>query len=200
MPKVSAEHRAARREQIVDAAIQCAAREGFHKMTMAAVISESGLSAGAVYRYFSGKTELIKALADRVVGGFADVLEELAAGPGPVRVTDAVRAVIGRLDQVDEVSGGVLPRVAVHAWSEAARDGDVATIFRTEVDVFFRAWLDLLARAERDGTIPPGLDHGPIARTLIALLPGYLLQGKILGVVDADAYLSGVESLLRLAR
>ena len=61
MPKVSEAHRAARREQIIDAAIRCVGREGFHRTTMSHVIAESGLSAGAVYGYFTGKEDLIKA-------------------------------------------------------------------------------------------------------------------------------------------
>src|SRR3954453_3003315 len=42
VPKVSDEHRAARREQILGAAAGCVARQGFHRMTMADVISAAG--------------------------------------------------------------------------------------------------------------------------------------------------------------
>ena len=62
MPRVTDEHRAARREQILSAAIACVAEEGFHKTTMAHVIQRSGLSAGAVYGYFRGKDEIIGAM------------------------------------------------------------------------------------------------------------------------------------------
>ncbi len=79
MPKVSEEHRAARRDQILAAAVQCVAREGFHKTTMSHVIAESGLSAGAVYGYFKGKNEIIKAIADLAIGG----LGPCVAGSGP---------------------------------------------------------------------------------------------------------------------
>lgn len=199
MPKVSDEYRAARREQILDAAVRCAAREGFHKMTIAAVIAESGLSAGAVYGYFRGKAELIKALADRVVGGFAVALEEVAAGPGPVTVMSGMTAVLHHVDRLTEESGGVVPKIAVHVWSEAARDDEVATVLRQEIDTVYAAWRALLARAERDGTVPGGLDHDQLSRVLLGLMPGYLLQGKLLGVVDVEAYLAGVESLLGLA-
>lgn len=43
MPKVSEEHRASRRREIVVAARKCVIEQGFHKTTMADVIRESGL-------------------------------------------------------------------------------------------------------------------------------------------------------------
>jgi AcrR family transcriptional regulator len=62
MPKVSAEHRAARRRQILDAAARCFARDGFHRTSMQDIVGESGISAGLVYRYFAGKDDMITAI------------------------------------------------------------------------------------------------------------------------------------------
>lgn len=67
MPKVSEEHAAARRSQILDAAIDCFARTGIHRTTMRDVFRESGLSPGAVYTYFFGKDDLVRAVAERVL-------------------------------------------------------------------------------------------------------------------------------------
>ncbi|HEY9407971.1 MAG TPA: helix-turn-helix domain-containing protein, partial [Jiangellaceae bacterium] len=52
MPRVSEAHLAARRDQILQAAWTCFARDGFHATSMQDVFAEAGLSAGAVYRYF----------------------------------------------------------------------------------------------------------------------------------------------------
>ena len=49
MPKVSQEHRDARRAQILRAAAACFERKGYQRTTMADIIRESGLSAGAIY-------------------------------------------------------------------------------------------------------------------------------------------------------
>jgi TetR/AcrR family transcriptional regulator, transcriptional repressor of aconitase len=64
VPKVSEEHLDARRRQIVDAAIVCFARDGFHRATMQDICREARLSPGAIYRYFSGKDEIVEAIAD----------------------------------------------------------------------------------------------------------------------------------------
>ena len=132
MPKVSDAHRAARREQIVDAAIRCVGREGFHRTTMAHVIAESGLSSGAVYGYFKGKEDLIKAIAGRALGGFAELLHGIATGPGPVTPAGALRAMVAEVERLSAASDGAFPKVVMHAWSEAARDPDVLRHRRRE--------------------------------------------------------------------
>ena len=67
VPRVSEAHLAARRQQILDAARTCFLRNGFHQTSMQDVISEAGLSVGAVYRYFPSKNDLITALAEQVI-------------------------------------------------------------------------------------------------------------------------------------
>ncbi|MGW9069182.1 helix-turn-helix domain-containing protein, partial [Streptomyces yangpuensis] len=54
MARVSQAHLDARRRQILDGATRCFTRNGFHATSMQDVLKEVDLSAGAVYRYFSG--------------------------------------------------------------------------------------------------------------------------------------------------
>jgi AcrR family transcriptional regulator len=196
MPKVSAEYRAARREEVLDAAVRCVAREGFHKTTMAHVIAESGLSAGAVYGYFKGKSELIRAIAARALSGFAEVLEAVAVAPGPITPAMGLRAIMSEVERMSAESDGAFPKVVVHAWSEAARDPEVREVVRTNVDKVHRAWLDVLARAEADGNIAPG-DHAASARALVGLMPGFVVQGLLLDEIDGASYVDGFEALTR---
>jgi hypothetical protein len=44
MPKVSQEHQESRRNQIIEAAMECFSKKGFHQTTMRDIVSESGLS------------------------------------------------------------------------------------------------------------------------------------------------------------
>src|SRR5689334_16492171 len=65
MPKLKPETMAARRDEILQAAAACFARQGFHQTTIADVIAESGLSAGCIYGHFAGKEELIQAIGEQ---------------------------------------------------------------------------------------------------------------------------------------
>src|SRR5215831_14032247 len=110
MPRVSAEHLAARRQQILDAARICFIRNGFHVTSMQDVIAEAGLSVGAVYRYFKSKNEIIEAIAEGYSLQIGGVLEQALADPHR-HLIDVMGAA---LDVIDENVGpdGAL-RIAV---------------------------------------------------------------------------------------
>jgi AcrR family transcriptional regulator len=51
-----------RRQQIMEAALACFARKGYHKTTMDDIVAESGLSKGTLYWYFKSKDDLFVSL------------------------------------------------------------------------------------------------------------------------------------------
>ena len=85
MPKVTEEYRVARRDEIADAALRAFRRKGFQATSMAEIIAESGLSAGAIYGHYASKDAIIVDVASRVVGNRILDVERLAqhraAGP-----------------------------------------------------------------------------------------------------------------------
>jgi AcrR family transcriptional regulator len=60
--RVTQEHVDARRDAILGAAAQLFARKGISGATMAEIANEADLSAGAIYRYYSSKEELLRAV------------------------------------------------------------------------------------------------------------------------------------------
>src|ERR1700709_1989916 len=89
MPKVSEQHRLDRRDEIVDAALAAFRRKGFQATSMAEIIAQSGLSAGAIYGYFGSKSDIILAVATKIVGArIADLqtLADLNPVPEPPKV------------------------------------------------------------------------------------------------------------------
>ena len=63
MPKVSAEHTEARREQILSGARRAFARWGYDGATVPRLETEIGLSHGAIFNYYESKLDLFLALA-----------------------------------------------------------------------------------------------------------------------------------------
>lgn len=82
MPKVTEGYLTARSNEIVDAASACFLRKGFHQTTMQDICAEGELSPGAIYRYFSSKNELMKAVIERNTERWAQVMED-AQGMSP---------------------------------------------------------------------------------------------------------------------
>ena len=61
-PDVSEE----RKNQIIQAAMKVFSRQGFNEARMDDIVTESGLSKGALYWYFKSKDEIIIAILDRM--------------------------------------------------------------------------------------------------------------------------------------
>src|SRR5215470_5024222 len=100
MPKIAEQARAARRDQIVVAALACFARTGYHATTMADVAAQAGVSKGTPYLYFESKEALFIALHEQWGCGMSERVDAaVAALPetrrrSPRRVLHAVAAAI----------------------------------------------------------------------------------------------------------
>lgn len=189
-------HRASRREQILDAALRRIVRQGFHRTSMADIIEESGLSAGAIYLHFDSKQRIAIEAARRLLAGRLAEVEGETAGapaPSPVAVMRALVAAVSR--EVGDT------RLVVQLWGEAVADPDMRELtdglFATLRDSFMphlERWagqaLGLAPAAARDWavrTVP----------VLLGLGQGYLLQRALAPDFDGEGYLTRAEELLR---
>ena len=76
MPKVSADHMAARRRQILDGARTCFAEYGFEGATVRRLEEITGLSRGAIFHHFDDKDALFLALASEDAADMAVTVAE----------------------------------------------------------------------------------------------------------------------------
>ncbi|WP_343443559.1 TetR/AcrR family transcriptional regulator [Micromonospora schwarzwaldensis] len=194
MPRVSDEHLAARRQQILDAARRCFVRDGFHHTSMQDVIKEAGLSVGAVYRYFPSKNDLITAIAQAVIGTADAAFADLSTAEPPLPL-------IGVLDRaltfVDTQLGpdGVLP-LALQVWSEAQRDPVLAEFVAATYTRLRGHFVTAARRARDTGELPPNADPDAVGAALFGLVPGYFTQRILTGYPDRATYLTGARTLL----
>ncbi|WP_040795137.1 TetR/AcrR family transcriptional regulator [Nocardia higoensis] len=194
MPRVSEEHLERRRQQILDAAQLCFARKGFFDTSMQDVFAESGMSAGAVYRYFKSKNEIVAALASRTTVPVRAVLtERVRADPLPTPA-ELIRAVA---EEVIRHSGpdGVV-RLAPQAWALAMINEEVGDFVRTTMRGLRETWGEYAERMVANGWLPPDTDTDAVAKTFLSLLPGFILQHLALGDIAADTIARGVDALI----
>lgn len=194
MPKVSEEHKESRRRQIIDAAWVCFARNGFHKTSMPDVFAEAGLSAGAVYRYFSGKEALIAAIAEVSTQQFMDTIDARAQAP---RLLPLDELLPGIMEDLAALGGGTPAPMAPQVWSEMMREPQLAM---TVGDMLERVHERLAAACRRyqgDGAFAADIDPGAVARVLMALLQGWIVQWNLLGLASHQQMRTGVRQLLR---
>jgi AcrR family transcriptional regulator len=194
VPRVPESHLAARRDQILDAATTRFAANGFQATGMADVIAASGLSAGAVYRYFRSKDELIAAIVERVVGTaaarFERLLEEDAA-PDPAEAVAAAVEMVAELTARGPVD---LSRVAVQAWGEALRNPGVHAVVDPAYRTMRGYFVEIARRAQAAGRLPADVDPLHLGATMLSSVLGFLLQRLLLGDVDPAAYAAALRA------
>ncbi|BAD56300.1 TetR/AcrR family transcriptional regulator [Nocardia farcinica] len=197
MPRVSEEHLERRRQQILDAAQLCFARKGFHETSMQDVFAESGLSAGAVYRYFKSKNDLVAALAGQTSVQLRSVIAATVRAdplPPPAELVHTIALEVMRRTGPDG-----LARLAPQAWALALVNEDAAVAVRAAMGGIRELWFEYAERMHRAGWLAPGTDLDAVAKTLFAMLPGFVLEHLILGDVDAGTLARGVEALMPMA-
>ena len=192
VPRVSADHLTARRQQILAAARVCFLRNGLHNTSMQDLIKEAGLSVGAVYRYFKSKNEIINAIAASTAGGLQQHIEAVADRRLPlVESLDLV------LDGIEEQLGpdGNLP-IALQVWGEAMLDPTIHDIVRDRYGGLRASLRRLVAHAVDSGELPAGTDIDAVTAVLLGMMPGYGLQRLLTGQPDKQTYMAGIRTLL----
>ncbi len=197
MPKVTEEHRLARRAQIVAAARRCVAEQGFHKSTMADVIRESGLSAGAVYGYFKSKEEILAAIAEDALSSVDELFEKLLATEEPLTPYAALEAALHHIVMVAERPGGDVTRVAIQAWAEAMHNDVILGVARGKYTQLRGHFVAVARKAQEDGTIDAAANPEHVGQAMFGFVPGFLLQRLMIGDITPESYAAGLRALLR---
>lgn len=187
MPKVTDAYLEARKEEILDAAIACFTRKGFHQTTMDDICRQAGLSPGAVYRYFNSKNEIIDAAVRENPDAdptswpeFARWVEEEA-----VRFDDFAKVMktfndIG-LERFLHGSEALETnmKIRVRSWSESLQNPEV----KEEVLARWKHRLDLfeqtVRRAQELGQVNPELNPAVVGRIMLAIGEGFTLMWTI---------------------
>jgi AcrR family transcriptional regulator len=194
MPKVSEEHLDARRRQIVDAAIVCFARDGFHRATMQDICREAGLSPGAIYRYFSSKDELVEAIADERharEAEFAAGARDLGEGAQALRALG--RVFFSSLADPDERRRR---RLGVQVWAEALLNPGIHKLVMRGIDLPLTVIPQLVREAQENGELDRSLDPDAIARVMLAMFQGFILQQAWDERLDVASYLETAEAFV----
>lgn len=185
MPKVSDDYLAARRQQILDAAAACFARDGFHRTSMQDIVRESGISAGLVYRYFASKDDIITAIVRQWYAYRAERLDAAASADGFVAAYLEVLREVGDPRTRDDL------RIGVQAWAEATRSAGIRDLVREGVDGPRAA---AAAFIRRTPSWPADLDPDAVARVFIAIYQGLALQTVLDDNVDHESFVQAVSA------
>lgn len=188
MTRVTQQHVDARREAILDAAARLFARNGTTRTTMAEIAREADLSAGAIYRYFSSKEELVHAVFDDAIARNQELFQSTAqSAQTPMQALEAVgRKVWIELDDRDDLLCDIQMTLA------GARDPDQFGVEISRTWVALRAMLAGMIRdAQASGELDPDVDPETLAVILQACTSGIqMMKLDTRNKVDVEAALN----------
>jgi AcrR family transcriptional regulator len=174
MPKITDAQRETRRQQILDAALRCFSRDGFHATTTADIVRESGVSQGTLYLYFATKEDIVVALADDRHQGEAFINAIAQSEQDPLEGLSLLIELYGR--GLTDVHRADARRVGIQGWGEALRNPRIRASTVEGLTLVREAITQLIEKGRRSGQIRADVDAGAVARTLIATFQGLMLQ------------------------
>ncbi len=178
-----------RRRQILDAALTCFRRRGFHQATMHEICAEAQMSAGALYRYFRSKAEIIGAIAeDKHADTDQMFLNACRAGPAIEALSLLAR------DFFDKFAAGDGALVA-DIFAEAIRDEDVSAPLLSINRNMVNYCVDAIQAAQARGEVDVKLEPSEAANTLFAAIEGIALRRAFLRDTDPDAAVAQFRAL-----
>ena len=171
MPQPQIEPTQDRRVQILDAALICFAKRGFHQASMHDISAEAGISVGLIYRYFENKEAVISAMADRHKSEIAEVLERARQAPTLLESLEILFTA-----HCSEKSPKVLSAFVVDLYAEASRNPQVADLVRDVLQTAMAGVTDLIARSPESKKAAHDLAPHEQAELIFAVARGMLMR------------------------
>lgn len=193
MPRVSQQYKDDQRAAILAAARRCFIRNGFDGTSMQEVFAEAGKSAGAVYRYFPKKDDIIVGVADQ---NLADVTAALRTAllrcNGEHGIGPALAEVLEVITQWH--AERQIAAMALLVWSEALRHPALADRLTEAVASATRDIADLLRERQSAGawTEAPADE---LAQVILAIVPGFLFNLALRGPRAVAGFPGAVRAL-----
>lgn len=203
MARVSQAHLDARRRQILDGARRCFTSNGFHATSMSDVFKETGLSSGAVYRYFRSKEELIMAVAVDAFGAMREAFAK-AAHETPLRPLDEVISVVlsHALAEQSAAAGKDGPAASaeliLQVWGEARRSEPLGTALREGYGSMRVVWGEFVEAYQDAGLMRADIPTDHVVRTLMAVAQGFIIQQALFGDTSSEMLRNGLRAVMTM--
>ncbi|MCA8161749.1 TetR/AcrR family transcriptional regulator [Burkholderia cepacia] len=203
MRKIDPERVEAKRRQILDAAIDCFARDGFHATSTAAICKAAGMSPGNLFHYFPTKASIIEAVAQDDQREMAELFARHADADDALAAIEEIALTLMELS-----SDPVYARICVETAAEATRNPDVAALFAANEAQVKGRMVALIKRGVAQGKIDASKPEARSCRDVAARARGR--RGRARGVRAgvqaarapgdvADDHSADVEAAVRIA-
>jgi AcrR family transcriptional regulator len=177
-PDVSAERRA----QIIEAALACFSRKGYHNTTMDDIVAESGLSKGSLYWYFESKDDL---LASALTSVFVDVGQEaVAALEQCATASDKMRAVARAATGFSRMAEGLF-NLFLEFWASSPRREEASQLWVGLLAQYKDVVVEIIEEGIQTGEFRP-VDAEQLVWAMMAAYDGLAAYIMLMPGLDLD--------------
>lgn len=164
-----------RRQQILQAAMSCFSRKGYHPTTMDDIAAELPFSKGLLYYYFKTKRDLFLAILAKWIDTTTKDWETMLS-PGEDAATQIYKCLAYGVELVTRSRD--LARVEFEFYGELGRDDVVSDAFRTLFGEL-RAQIKAVIEAGIDSGELRSLDTDALAAILLGVFEGLAVQAMV---------------------
>jgi AcrR family transcriptional regulator len=166
------------RERILASAARLFAEHGFEGSSMPAIAKASGITAGAIYKHFKSKGELLLEVVKRSFESTPLFIQNSAAG----RVT-----ALPRLASVyTEPELKLVRQLSIEVHSAASKDPEVRHVLALSNEAAIQHIRDTIAMAQREGELDPKLNPDFTACLFCVFVMGLLHMDTLLPDLIGD--------------
>jgi AcrR family transcriptional regulator len=184
---------AERREQLIEAALAVASRDGIDAATVRAVAAEAGVSLGVVHYCFQDKDELLRAMAHAITSANL----ERSLGELPPEADDPESVIEGVIDAlwtgIRESRGPQL--LSYELTTSSLRHSELNQVAIEQYRGQWAAAEQVLDLVERSAHVGWSVPRGTLARTIVAVVDGFSLAWLVDG--DSEAARAGLQGFGR---
>lgn len=191
MPKMTEEHLEARRKQIIEAAAECFIEKGFRKTSMRDICRAAKLSPGAVYNYFTGKDEIIKAIAQVSQEQNVEIIASAAEDDNPLWGVAKVFFSMARDPACIRSTG-----LSLELFAESSINPQIAKSLTENINASICKLAEFVKSEQKKGLINGDLDPVAVAQVLWAQFMGMNVQVFLDRKINIDKFASVVEAIL----
>lgn len=160
-----------RREQILQAAMICFAKRGFHQTTMQDISEEAGISVGLIYRYFPSKEAVISEMAEEHKKDLQELLERARSAP---TLLDSLEILLTAhcCEDMPQMHAAFVTDL----FAEAGRNPGIANLVRDVLESGMAGLTKAIASAPEMQSAPHGLTPRQIAELILATARGSMMR------------------------
>jgi AcrR family transcriptional regulator len=166
------------RERILGSAARLFAEHGFEGSSMPAIAKASGITAGAIYKHFRSKGELLLEVVKRSFESTPLFVQNLAAGTA---------SVLPRLASVyTEPELKLVRQLSIEVHAAASRDSEVKRVLALSDEAAIQHISSAIALAQGEGRLDPKLKPEFAARLFCVFVMGLLHMDTLLPNLIGD--------------